>query len=275
MPATTQKAGFQSSRDSSASSRAPLKAPSLVQLLAEGRGILELGASLALAPALLTAPRGDGHPVLFLPGFLASDYSTLLMRRYLTLLGYKTYGWDLGRNLGGVYGMRQKLRALLAKIHAQHGQKVSIVGWSLGGVYARDLALSMPEQVRYVITMGSPFRGDLTATRARQLYALLSGERIESADPADLLALAGDMPVPTTSIFTRNDGIVHHSLSELVENDRAENIEVPSASHLGLGVNPAVLWAIADRLAQPEGTFARFSRFGVFGPAYAPRKRVE
>ena len=122
-----------------------LRPPNLGLFLAEGRGLFELNATLLLSPALLTAPRGDGHPVLVLPGLLASDVSTLILRRYLDLLGFSTHPWGFGRNVGGVYSMREKLGKLLAGFHSATGRKVSVVGWRLGGVYARDLARSTLE----------------------------------------------------------------------------------------------------------------------------------
>lgn len=255
----------------------PLRPPGLGLLLAEVRGILEFNASVALAPVLLSAPRGDGHPVFVLPGFLASDLSTAPLRRLLRHLGYEVHAWRLGRNLGGVHGMRERLRERLGEIFVASGRKVSLVGWSLGGVYARDLALYAPDMVRSVITLGSPFSGDVTATNARQLYETLSGERVEDMDLAEREALAGDLPVPATSIYTRGDGVVNWRTCLVRQADNAENIEVQFASHLGLGVNAAVLWAVADRLAQPEGAFSPFARSGPFAfayplPEYAPRR---
>src|SRR5580692_9568069 len=147
-----------------------LRAPGLGLLLAEARGIFELNASLLLSPLLMRAPRGDGHPVLTLPGFLASDLSMAPMRRYLKELGYDAYAWQMGRNTGGVTRMRAALRDRLAQIHAATGRKVSLVGWSLGGIYARDLALQAPDMVRYVVSLGSPFAGDVRATNATRLY---------------------------------------------------------------------------------------------------------
>lgn len=245
-----------------------LKPPSKRLLASESRWVIELALSLAAMPILLNAKRGDAHPVLVLPGFLTSDRSTTVLRRYLKALGYDVHGWELGRNLGGMRSMQSKLSARLAAVYAKTGRKVSIVGWSLGGVYARDLALSNPAAVRSVITLGSPFAGDISATNATRLYALLSGETISSIDAADLTRLGGDLPVPVTSLYSKSDGIVNWQTSRLVENERAENIEV-RASHLGLGVNPAVLWAVADRLALPENTFKRFARRGPFALAYA------
>ena len=251
-----------------------LRPPGLGLLLAEARGIFEFNASLLLSPLLMRAPRGDGHPVLLLPGFLASDLSMAPMRRYLRELGYDALAWKLGRNVGGVTRMRAALRDRLAEIYAATGRKVSIVGWSLGGVYARDLALQAPGMVRYVVTLGSPFANDVRATNATRLYEALSGEAADD-NPELREAIAGDLPVPTTSIYSRTDGIVNWRTCLLRPSDTAENIEVHLASHIGLGVNPAALWAVADRLAQPEGGFKQFDRSGPFAIAYAPPENAQ
>ena len=251
-----------------------LRPPGLGLLLAEARGIFEFNASLLLSPLLMRAPRGDGHPVLMLPGFLASDLSMAPMRRYLRELGYDSYAWEMGRNTGGVSRMRLALRERLAGIHAATGRKVSIVGWSLGGVYARDLALQAPDMVRCVVTLGSPFASDVRATNATRLYEFLSGEGADD-NPELREAIAGDLPVPATSIYSRTDGIVNWRTCLLRPSDTAENIEIHLASHVGLGVNPAALWAVADRLAQPEGEFRQFDRSGPFAIAYAPPENAQ
>jgi pimeloyl-ACP methyl ester carboxylesterase len=250
-----------------------LRPPGLGLLLAEARSLLEFNASLVLSPLLLRAPRGDGHPVLALPGFMASDLSMAPLRRYLRELGYDTHAWKMGRNFGGLARMQSALRDRLAEIHDQTGRKVSLVGWSLGGVYARALALQRPQSVRAVITLGSPFARDIRATNATRLYEALTGETAE--DTAELrAAIAGDLPVPVTSIYSRTDGIVNWRTCRLRPSDRAENIEVHLASHVGLVVNPAALWAVADRLAQPEDEFMHFDRAGPFAPAYARADRA-
>ena len=247
---------------------ADVKPPSKLLLLAEFRALGEFALGLASLPALATAPKGDGHTVLVLPGFLTSDRSTDFMRRALRGLGLNAVGWDMGRNLGGVYGVRDRLREKVANLKRESGKKVSVVGWSLGGVYARDLAVSLPDMVRGIVTLGSPFSGDLRANNVGKLYDVVSGESVDDAHPDDISALAGDMPVPATSIFSRTDGVVHWRTSQVKEHDTAENIEVVGASHLGLGFNPAVLWALADRLSQAEGAFRRFTPKGPFAMAY-------
>jgi pimeloyl-ACP methyl ester carboxylesterase len=251
-----------------------LRPPGLGLLLAEMRGIFEFNATLMMSPFLMRASRGDGHPVLTLPGFLASDLSMAPMRRYLTELGYEPHAWRMGRNVGGVSRMRAALRDRLTEIYEGSRRKVSIVGWSLGGIYARDLALSAPRMVRYVVTLGSPFASDVRATNATRLYEALSGEVVD-ADPALRQALAGDLPVPTTSIYSRADGVVNWRTCLVRPSDTAENIEVYFASHIGLGVNPAALWAVADRLAQAEGQFSQFDRSGPFAIAYAPAEKAQ
>ena len=245
-----------------------MRPPSKLLLLAELRAFGEFALGLATLPALAAAPKGDGHTVLVLPGFLTSDSSTDFMRRALRGLGLNAVGWNMGRNLGGLYGMRDKLREKVAALKKESGSKVSVVGWSLGGVYARDLALSLPDMVRGIVTLGSPFSGDLRANNVGRLYDVVSGESVDDADPGDVAALAGHLPVPATSIFSRTDGVVHWRTSQVQDHHSAENIEVIGASHLGLGFNPAVLWAITDRLAQAEGAFRRFTRRGPFALAY-------
>jgi pimeloyl-ACP methyl ester carboxylesterase len=251
-----------------------LRPPSLFLMLAEARGLFELNSSLLLSPLLLRAPKGDGHPVLALPGFLASDLSMAPMRRYLKELGYDAHAWNMGRNLGGVASKREALRGLLRRIHGETGRKVSLVGWSLGGVYARDLALQAPDMVRDVITLGSPFANDIRATNATRLYEILTGEAVDD-NPEIREAIAGDMPVPATSIYSRTDGIVNWHTSLVRPSGTAENIEIYFASHIGLGVNPAALWAVADRLAQPEGEFKHFDRSGPFAIAYGPSENAQ
>jgi len=251
-----------------------LRPPGVGLFLAEARGIFEFNASLLLSPLLLGAPRGDGHPVLALPGFLASDLSMAPLRRYLAELGYDTHAWRMGRNIGGINRMRAALLERLAKIHRETGRKVSIVGWSLGGVYARDLALQAPEMVRYVVTLASPFADDIRATNVTRLYELLSGETVGRNVELEA-AIAGDLSVPATSLYSKSDGIVNWRTCLSRPCATSENIEVYLASHVGIGVNPAALWAVADRLAQREGDFRPFGRSGPFAIAYAPSEQAQ
>ena len=239
----------------------PIAPPSRLLLMAEGRALWEAAASVAWWPLLRLAPRGDGHAVLVLPGLVASDASTGLLRRYLKYRNYDVHGWGQGRNLGPRPGVEKGMVDLLKKLADQSGQKVSVVGWSLGGVYARMLAASHTDEVRDVITLGSPFVGSGHATNAWRIYESVSGQ---SADDEQRWSQVRPTPsVPTTSIYSRTDGVVAWQCSLEKAGPHTENIEV-LASHLGLGFHPAVLFALADRLAQPEGEWKPFegSRLG-------------
>jgi pimeloyl-ACP methyl ester carboxylesterase len=149
-----------------------LRPPSRTLMFLEGRAVNEFGAFLGALPLLSLAPRGDGHPVLVLPGLIASDMSTRPLRSFLRNRGYAVRGWEQGRNLGLRPGVQDGLTDLLEEMNDTHGRKVSLVGWSLGGLYARQLAKMMPERVRSVITLGSPFAGPPHSTNAWRVYEL-------------------------------------------------------------------------------------------------------
>lgn len=234
--------------------------PHRLLALAEGRAVFELAAFYATRHLMGLLPKGDGHPVLVMPGFLASDNSTRPMRRLLSDLGYDSYGWKLGRNVRVDLQRVHEMEHLLLDIHHKTGRKVSIVGWSLGGVFARELAKMHPDAVRQVISLGSPIHEDRRHTNASRLFEYLNGKDPEPIRHGRFTGLDEAPPVPTTSILTRTDGIVHWrgSVQHPQEgHDQTENIEV-HASHCGLGVNPSVMIALADRLAQPEDHWQPF-----------------
>jgi pimeloyl-ACP methyl ester carboxylesterase len=235
--------------------------PPLLWQLLEGRAMVELGAMAWLYPLLRQAPAGDGHPVLVLPGFLASGNSTFPLRQLLKSLGYAAHRWKLGRNLGVAGDKEERLFGRLRELRRRYGRPVSVIGWSLGGLYARELAWMAPDDVRLVITLGSPFRRQ-TGTTVTLLFEELSGQHEAQLDPAQLSRLSRPPPVPATSIYTRTDGVVHWRCSLEQPAPNTENIRV-HGSHCGLGHNPLALWAIADRLAQPEGRWRPFDRRSV------------
>jgi pimeloyl-ACP methyl ester carboxylesterase len=232
-----------------------MQPPSWLMLALEGRALLEWAAWAMAAPWFRHAPPGDGHPVMVLPGLMADDRSTWPLRRFLEGLGYAVYPWDNGTNRGPQRGLEKRLSKRLERLQDEHASPVSLVGWSLGGLFARAMAFRSPDSVRSVVTLGSPLSGDANATNARRVFEWASGR--SASDPALRRMLGGHPPVPVTSILSKTDGVVHWRASLAPRSERAESIEVP-ASHLGMGVNPIVLWAIADRLAQHPSTWQPF-----------------
>ena len=222
-----------------------LRPPNICLMLAEGRGLFEFNSSLLLLPLLMRAPRGDGHPVLTLPGFLASDLSMAPMRRYLKALGYDTYAWSLGRNVGGVGRMRQSLRDLLRRISDSTGRKVSIIGWSLGGIYAREVAKCRPDLVEKVVTLGTPFSGDMRANNVWRIYELVAGHPVD--DPPLDIDIAAKPPVPTLAIWSRRDGAIAPAAARGKEGERDRAVEIDS-THMGYAVSKHSFPQIIDAI---------------------------
>jgi pimeloyl-ACP methyl ester carboxylesterase len=235
----------------------PIRPPRPALLLLEGRAFLELAATLSTYPFLRRAPRGDGHPVLVYPGFMASDFSTRALRRFLRDLGYAVHGWKLGRNVGPSPEVALRLAERLQDIRGRYDRRVSLVGWSLGGIYARELARRFPDDVRQVITLASPFR-DVEATNVPRFLREVARRRPLPAEADHRRVLHAPLAVPTTAIYSRTDGIAAWESCRLDEGPQSQNIEVAS-SHLGIGHHPVALLTIADRLAQPEGAWCRFT----------------
>ncbi|APW42403.1 esterase/lipase family protein [Rhodoferax saidenbachensis] len=237
-------------------------APNALLMALEFRAPWEFWSLLPSWPALMRAPVGDGHPVIVFPGLSASDGSTLPLRGYLQNLGYDVSGWNQGYNFGPRAGILETAKRQVLDTCEAAGEPVSLVGWSLGGVYARELAKELPQCVRSVITLGTPFSGSHKSTNAWRLYELTSGRSI--TQEVENFDLPTAPPVPTTSIYSRTDGVVAWSASLQATsraNPNTENVEV-FASHIGLGLNPTAWWVVADRLAQTPGTWKPFERAG-------------
>jgi|AntRauTorckE6833_2_1112554.scaffolds.fasta_scaffold51618_2 pimeloyl-ACP methyl ester carboxylesterase len=235
----------------------PIQRPSLFLSLTEPvRAAADFATLLPGACALSQAPRGDGHRVIVLPGFTASDGSTAPLRSFLRNRGFDARGWKLGRNTAGPE-LRPGLLALLEQAVDESGGPVSLVGWSLGGVMARNLARRTPELVRYLVTLGSPINGRPDRTRAWQLYSRMNSD----AESRGRARRSGHRPppegVPCTAIYSRSDGVVPWQIARERAGDRRENVRV-RASHLGMGVHAGVLYAVADRLAQPRDEWRPF-----------------
>ncbi|MEL6657353.1 MAG: hypothetical protein AAFP77_00010 [Bacteroidota bacterium] len=238
--------------------------PSLFWLFTEwGRAITEWGLYIPYQKWLASRNYGDQHPVLILPGFMASDTSTKPMRKFLEQAGFSPYGWDLGRNTAKVEHLTPLLEKL-EELYEIHDEKVSLIGWSLGGVFARQLAKARPNLVRQVITLGSPFKGVSEPNNVAWIYNLVSnGKRVREIDPILFADIPLPAPVPTTAIYTKEDGIVPWQLCMEEEDEIHQNIQV-RGSHFGLGVNPSVLEIIADRLLHNQNNWVYFEENNVF-----------
>jgi len=226
-------------------------------MMLEQRVGLEVGALLAAAPFVGLEGHGDYSPVLVIPGFTATDASTAILRFYLRTWGYWAHGWHVGANLGPTPETLAAVGDRLKAVHARHDARVTLIGQSAGGTYARYLARQTPELVRQVITLGSPIQivsgdGSSVSALSRHLEPRFDPEFHRIADHQ-----RGVLPVPATSIYTRSDGVVRWHMCLDVVDDRHENVEV-FATHSGLAVNPTALHVIADRLRQPQGEWRRF-----------------
>ncbi len=243
-------------------SKTRVETPSIFNALTEiPRTLFEIGALTVSFPALATLPRGDNHPVLFVPGFMAGDESSVVLRRYLSGMGYTSLGWGLGRNTGRPEIIDRTLIDRFNQLFDEHEQKISIIGQSLGGVFARELGRQFPEKVRQIITLASPFSMASSAGTnplVQKLFEKQSGmsvemmrERIESFESP---------PVPLTAIYSRGDGIVHwRGCIEMDPDEQTQNIEV-WGSHCGMGFNVLIYYIIANRLAQSENGWKRFDK---------------
>ena len=238
----------------------PEKSPGVWYLMAEARAPLEAAALIPSMPMLMRAPRGDGHHVVVIPPFGAGDAFTTVVRWYLGRLGYTVHRWGRAEILA-LHRLSTVAIYRLQELAGQADAKVSVIGHSLGGIYAREVARAAPEHVRRVITVGSPFAGDLKANVVWPMYEAATGTRINSIPPEIMARLNEPLPVPSTAIYSRSDGVVSWKSCLDVEAENAENIKV-QGSHIGLLHNPAVFYVIADRLSQPEGTHVPFEAVG-------------
>lgn len=235
------------------------QAPSLALLATEPlRAAIEFCAARV---ASLATVEGDGHPVIVYPGLGAGALTTAQLRNHLASCNFEAYDWELGVNRGPdgaldawLPGLAERVRAL----HARHGRKVSLVGWSLGGIYAREVAKCCPDSVRQVITLATPHRCVGGANHAGTIFRWMGGDTSQLTPELEA-RLAQRPPVPTTSIYSEADGVV--SWRGCLEAPAADvqNIAV-HASHLGMPSHPDVLRIVADRLAQPEGAWRPWRR---------------
>ncbi len=239
-----------------------IKRPSFFMHISEAfRALKEYQRSKEFYNAFKKHNKGDGHPVLVIPGFLGSNTSTKGLRKFIKRLGYIPYDWGLGRNMADLSKLDDLLK-LIDEVHEKHKTKISLIGWSLGGVYARELAKLREDKIRQVITLGSPFAGITEPNNAAWFYQLLKGKSVEDIDPAWLESLPIPAPVPTTAVYSKEDGVVSWKVCrEIVEDKFHQNVEV-TGSHMGLANNASVWFLIEDRLQYKKETWNSFNYNG-------------
>ncbi|MTI15036.1 alpha/beta hydrolase family protein [Sansalvadorimonas verongulae] len=224
------------------------------------RAVKDIASFVSERSLLKSAPTGDGHTVMVLPGFLTSDPATSFIRNRLRKLGYNAQPWRLGLNLGPTPSrdLETLLLERIKELYVTSGHRISLLGWSLGGVFAREAARSHPEMIRQVITLASPVGGSLEHTSLWDLYIKTFGRDICQEELEEKVEqIRQPIPeVPFTSIYTKEDGIVAWQIAQVEETELSQNVKI-KASHVGIIFNPRALYVIADRLAQPDGEWKR------------------
>lgn len=225
-----------------------IKRPSLFLHLTEiFRALFETIKGLIFESNFAYKNIGNGQPIMVIPGLLTTDLSTTLLRKFLTKLGFKVFGWEMGRNLGRM----ESLPLLIEKVenfHHQYQQKIIIIGWSMGGIFTREIAKTRPDLVKRTITMGSPFADVNAPNWAKWVFDLLN-KGIE-IDNQFIEQLPKPAPVPTLALYSKLDGIVPwRACMELSEDNIHKNIEIKS-SHIGMGANSEVMKIIYSELQQ-------------------------
>ena len=245
--------------------RDSISPPSTLLTMTEGvRAMFEASSLIPSLPLLNNLPQGDGHPIYVLPGFMADSQSTAMLRRWLDRLGYESFPWGFGRNLGPRGNLQGRMVDTVERMSAHFERKVTLIGQSLGGIFAREIAKQAPDKVRQVITLGSPFgqtSTNGTTPAVMRLFELATGQSVDEVR-MELEDIADPPPVPTTAIFSRADGVASWKSCIEEETPTTDNIEV-FGSHCGMGFHPTIYYVIADRLAQAEGEWKKFDRGGV------------
>lgn len=226
-----------------------LEPPAASGMIREARSLFELPRLLLRFPQLALQPRGNRNPVLILPGYGAGDGSTIILKGYLRMLGYRARGWGLGRNRGRVAELLPRVLKRLASLSRRSEQKVSLIGWSFGGYLARELARERPDLVRHVITLGTPVVGGPKFTILAEIYRK-RGMDIE-AIAAEVEWRNGEalLETPVTAIYSRADAVVAWQACIDHQTPQVEHVEV-NTTHLGFGLSPDVFKIIAQSLAR-------------------------
>jgi len=239
-----------------------VRRPPLPMLVSEPvRAAAEWSTAIASAPWLATAPRGSGQPVLLLPGIFATDAYMATMRLFLRSMGFDPHPWRGGRNLGHWDAVERVVLPAIRELNERTGEAVALVGASMGGLYARDAARRQPDRVRCVVTLASAATGPHRANHVWPAFEQVTGQ------PAESLS-APPPPVPSTSVYSRLDGLSDWRPCVQPDSTLRENVEVAS-SHLGLAWHPAVLYLVADRIAQDPGNWQPFAPPAFLSPLFA------
>lgn len=222
-------------------------APSFRLLAAEIRYLPDLMLARRKPVTMHRSDVGQGAPVMTLPGFCANDDSMKQMRFNLNAAGFSAKRWKMGRNLGARLDTMERIHARVQDIADKSGQRVNLVGWSLGGIMAREYARNHPDHVASVITMGSPFSGSLKANHAWRLYQIVAGHKIDDMPvPIDP---GLKPPVPTFALWSSRDGVIAIA-SARGEAHQSDVIREVDCGHLGFAFDPAAIDAVIDCLIE-------------------------
>lgn len=215
-------------------------APPFALLAREALSFAYMRASAAFASTVSVDVTGDGRQVMVIPGFMASDQTTSRLRRSLQNAGFEAHGWGLGRNKGIKADIFERLDERVEEL--QHEVPLTLIGWSLGGLIAREYAKYAPHRVAKVVTLGSPFSGDLRSNNAWRIYEFIAGHKVDSP-PIDV-TLSEKPPVPTYAFWSSNDGVVapHSARGKRHESD--DRIEL-DCTHMAFVARPDSIRAIA------------------------------
>ncbi|MFK7974793.1 MAG: esterase/lipase family protein [Halioglobus sp.] len=251
-----------------------IRPPKLLHSAMElGRVVMEIGSTAMLGPVLKSLPKGDGHTIMTIPGFMGADGSTSQLRKFLNQRGYNAVPWGLGRNASEVRSENiddfLEHRALTEDVIAERVEreyerserKVTLIGWSLGGLYAVALAHRYPQWIRQVITLGTPY-GDPRGTALYNVMGRIYDNKEEEVDQ-DALARwvahtyrGGKLKVPVLALFSESDGIVGAGIARCEADPAYVTNMAVVASHVGFPFNPLVFGVIANHLVEPHERWA-------------------
>ena len=239
--------------------KSQIKIPSVGRFLLEPLGLLEILNNRASQSILKGLSNGNGELVVLIPGFGTGDVLTSLLRNYLKSKNFNVYGWDCGINWKYSEEIEEKFIHKLNELTEKHQQKVTLVGYSLGGVTARIIANRIPNKIKQVIIVGTPIQKINGQNNLEFIYPLLMmGEKIEDFNPVWVKEIATVLPMPSTSIYSKKDGIVPwQNCMDWETGPTTENVEIFS-SHLAMFTTPCTWYIIVDRLLQAEDNWQLF-----------------